>query len=120
MARRQQQALAAQRQRRQARVRARAHGTPSRPRLAVYRSIRHIHAQLIDDVHGRTLVAAADTELQTMPPTALERARAVGALLAKKAFAQHIQQAVFDRRSYKYHGRVKALAEGVRSEGLTI
>lgn len=108
----------AQRLHRHRRVRARIHGTPERPRLAVFRSLRHISAQVIDDTTGRTLVAATDTQLKPQGPATIEVARAVGKLLAERAQAVKISRVVFDRGGQAYHGQVKALAEGARQAGL--
>ena len=105
------------RQRRKARIRAKVKGTADRPRLAVFRSLRYIEAQLIDDVRGVTLAAVSDRKL-SLKGTKLERAQKVGEELAKKAAAIGVKEAVFDRGGYKFHGRVKALAEGARSQGL--
>lgn len=95
-------------------------GTKEKPRLAVYRSNRHINLQLIDDNVGKTLVSASTRELKDGKKTKTEEARAVGELLAKKAKEAKIESANFDRRFYKYHGRVKAVAEGARDGGLNI
>jgi large subunit ribosomal protein L18 len=97
-------------------------GVPERPRLTVFRSLNHIYAQLIDDTSGHTLVSAStvDAELRAMvagmPKT--QQSRAVGTLLAERAIGHGIRQVVFDRGGYKYHGRVKALAEAAREGGL--
>lgn len=115
-----QKATQTQRARRQKRVRAKLHGTAERPRLAVFRSLRHINAQLIDDAARRTMVSARDTELPKTKGTPLQRAKAVGALLADKAKQRHITAVIFDRRRYAYHGRVAALAMGVREGGLHV
>lgn len=108
--------------RRHRRVRYKVSGTPERPRLAVFRSLEHIYAQVIDDVHGRTLVAASSLERafkgeegQGNKTTVAFR---VGKLLADRAKEKGITEVVFDRGGYLYHGRVKALAEGAREEGL--
>ncbi len=106
------------RHRRHRRIRASVRGTAARPRLAVFRSLKHISAQLIDDQHGLTLVSAADREI-TAPGKKSERAAAVGELIATKAKAKKITAVVFDRGGYLYHGRVKALAEAARQAGLT-
>jgi large subunit ribosomal protein L18 len=105
--------------RRHLRVRKKISGTPDRPRLSVYRSNRHIYAQLIDDLAGRTLVAASDREIAATG-TKTERARAVGKLIAERARQAGIERAVFDRGGRLYHGRVAAVAEGAREEGLQI
>lgn len=99
-----------------ARVRSKISGTAIRPRLVVFRSNMHVYGQLIDDTKGVTIVAVADTEIKT----AENRPEAVGKLLAEKALKKDIKTAVFDRRSYRYHGIVKAFAEGARAGGLKI
>ena len=106
--------------RRKLTIRKRVRGTPDRPRLAVFRSARHIYAQVIDDVAGRTLVAACSREKdlagKKMKKTAM--AKAVGALLADRCKAKAVTAVVFDRGGFKYHGRVKAVADGAREKGL--
>jgi large subunit ribosomal protein L18 len=104
--------------RRHARVRKKVVGAPERPRLAVFRSNRHVYAQLIDDVAAVTLAAASDTEVKGSSPT--ERAKAVGGLIASRAKDAGIERAVFDRGGRQYHGRVAAVAEGAREGGLQI
>ena len=112
----------AARRRRHERVRKVVRGTAARPRLCVFKSLRHIYAQIIDDDAGRTLVAAST--LSAALPRSGERmkkaelAKAVGALVAERALAASIQSVVFDRGGYPYHGRVKALAAGARERGL--
>lgn len=110
------------RQRRHRRVRKKVAGTVERPRLNVFRSLKHIYAQVIDDDQGHTLAAAStlDPELRGKLNglTRTERARSVGKLLGERALARGVKQVVFDRGGYKYHGRVKALAEGSREAGL--
>jgi large subunit ribosomal protein L18 len=112
------------RKRRQRRIRNRISGTPERPRLNVYRSIEHIYAQLIDDVAGRTLVSAStiDTEVasQVAGKKKKEQAAIVGKVVARRALDAGIQEVVFDRGGYLYHGRVKAVAEGAREGGLKL
>ena len=105
--------------RRHARVRKKVSGTSSRPRLAVYRSNRHIYAQLIDDDAAHTVAAASDLELSTEDGKT-GSAKAVGELLAERAKAAGVERAVFDRGGRLYHGRVAALAEGAREKGLQI
>jgi large subunit ribosomal protein L18 len=109
----------ARRLRRRRRVRAKVHGTAERPRISVFRSNRGIFAQLIDDEAGLTLAAVNWTEgdLRSLKP--LEQADQAGRRLAERAKAAGVDAAVFDRGGYKYHGRVKALAEGARAGGLT-
>ena len=142
-----QQLRVASRRRRHGRVRSKVNGTAARPRLSVFRSTRHIVAQLIDDERGRTLVYASDADMKKAPAVdpvrgrpakgtattasgrsasngidgmagKVARAYAVGRLLAERAAADKITAAVFDRGGYRYHGRVKALADGARSGGL--
>ena len=108
--------------RRHARVRAKVEGTASRPRLCVFRSLNHIYAQLIDDSQGHTLTSAStlDPEIKGQLDGKVKTAKSglVGSLVAKRALAKGINQVVFDRGGYKYHGRVKALAEAARQTGL--
>jgi large subunit ribosomal protein L18 len=108
------------RRRRHSRVRKRVQGTAARPRLAVFRSNKHISAQLIDDDAGHTLAAASSTEavLRDSGGGNVESAHAVGALLATRAKAAGITTVVFDRGGFRYHGRVAALAHSARAEGL--
>jgi large subunit ribosomal protein L18 len=104
---------------RRRRVRAKVHGTAERPRISVFRSNRGIVAQLIDDEAGRTLAAVNWTEADLRGLKPMEQATRVGGLLAERAKAAGVDTAVFDRGGYRYHGRVKALAEGAREGGLT-
>jgi len=109
------------RERRHARVRKRVEGTTDRPRLCVFRSLNHVYAQIIDDSRMHTLVSAStlDPEIKGGDAGAkTAEAGLVGSLVAKRALSQGIKQVVFDRGGYKYHGRVKALAEAARSQGL--
>jgi large subunit ribosomal protein L18 len=101
-------------------IRLRMEGTPGRPRLAVFRSLQQIYAQVIDDTTGRTLVSASSLEasLRGTTGTKSERARLVGTLVAERARAAGIGQVVFDRAGFRYHGRIKALADGARASGL--
>ena len=109
----------AQRLKRHKRVRAKISGTPERPRLNVFRSLNHIYAQIIDDVNGVTLVAANTLEKDFEGATGnTEAAQKVGTVLAERAKAKGIEEVVFDRGGYVYHGRVAALAEGAREGGL--
>ena len=110
----------AARLRRHERVRKAVEGTPERPRLAVFRSLTHIYAQVIDDTRGRTLVAASDVEkeLRDGRGTKTERAKAVGTAVARKAQDAGVTRVVFDRGGNRFHGRVKALAEAAREAGL--
>ena len=109
----------AMRLKRHVRVRAKISGTPERPRLNVFRSEKNIYAQIIDDVAGNTLVSASslDKEIEGNGGNKTA-ARAVGKLVAERAKAKGIENVVFDRGGYLYHGRVKALAEGAREGGL--
>lgn len=110
------------RQRRHQRVRKKISGTAERPRLNVYRSLSEIYGQLIDDVAGHTLVSAStiDQEVREMvagkPKT--DQARIVGEVLARRALSKGVKHVVFDRGGWRYQGRIKALAEGARAEGL--
>ena len=104
---------------RHSRVRKKVAGTAERPRLAVFRSNKHIYAQLIDDVAGKTLVSASALDADAAKEGKKQDvAKSVGALLGKRAKDAGIQGVVFDRGGYQYHGRVKALAEGAREGGL--
>jgi large subunit ribosomal protein L18 len=96
-------------------------GTPERPRLAVYRSLSHIYAQVIDDTAGITLAAASDLEadLKKASGSKSEVAKQVGALVAQRATNAGIRQVVFDRGGFQYHGRIKALADAARETGLS-
>jgi large subunit ribosomal protein L18 len=100
-------------------VRAKVRGTAERPRLSVFRSNRGIGAQLIDDVTGRTLAAVNWTEGDLKSLKAMDQAKRAGALLAERAKAAGVETVIFDRGGYRYHGRVKALADGAREGGLT-
>jgi large subunit ribosomal protein L18 len=108
----------ARRLKRRRRVRAKVRGSAERPRISVFRSNRGIFAQVIDDEAGRTLASVSwiDPELRSLGR--MDQARRVGALLAERARDAGIESAVFDRGGYKYHGRVKALADGAREGGL--
>jgi len=109
-----------QRKRRHRRVRGKIAGTPSRPRLNVFRSSCNIYAQLIDDTNGVTLCAASSVEKDFFGPAGgnIEAAKAVGKMLAERAKDKGIETVVFDRGGYLFHGRVKALAESAREAGL--
>jgi large subunit ribosomal protein L18 len=110
----------ASRQKRHARIRLHLAGTGQRPRLSVYRSLNQIYAQVIDDSSGRTLAAASSLEqgLRAASGTKSDRAKAVGKLLAERARAAGVERVVFDRAGFRYHGRVRALAEAAREAGL--
>ncbi len=106
--------------RRHKRVRAKVKGTSKVPRLCVFRSSRHIYAQLIDDEKGQTLAAVSGLELKAKKKkiTKVDEASEIGKLIAQKAISKKISKVVFDRAGYKYHGRVRAVAEGAREGGL--
>jgi len=108
------------RQKRHLRARKTLVGTALRPRLSVYRSNKNIFAQLIDDVNGETLVAASTLETDSNKETQSnkEGAKVVGELIAKRAQEKDVKKVVFDRSGYRYHGRIKALAEAARTAGL--
>ncbi len=107
-----------QRLRRRRRVRARIVGSAERPRLSVYRSNRGVFAQLVDDRAGHTLAAVNWTEPELRKLSAAAQAKRAGELLAERAKSAGVESCVFDRGGYKFHGRVKALAEGAREKGL--
>ncbi len=100
------------------RIRRKVHGTAERPRLCVFRSLKHIYAQVVDDAVGRTLAAASSGGEGPANGGNLAGAKAVGKLIAERAQAKGIKKVVFDRGGYLYHGRVKALAEAAREAGL--
>ena len=102
------------------RVRAKVSGTAERPRISVFRSNRGIHAQLIDDISGRTLAAVSWTEGDLRGLKPMEQAGKAGELLAERANAAGVDSALFDRGGYRYHGKVKAFADGVREGGLKV
>lgn len=107
-----------QRQRIRRRIRSKISGTPERPRLAVFRSNKHIYAQLIDDMAGHTLAAASTQEGEGT--IGVDASKAVGQRIAERAKAAGIERAVFDRGGYRYHGNVQAVAEGARDGGLQL
>jgi large subunit ribosomal protein L18 len=108
--------------RRHRRVRKKVRGTPERPRLSVFRSSRHIYAQVIDDVHGRTLAAAstAEGDLRGGATATVDAAKAVGKLIGERTRAAGIDAVVFDRGGFKFHGRVAGVAAGARESGLKV
>lgn len=110
------------RTRRHARIRAKVKGHPERPRLSVFRSLNHIYAQVIDDSKGNTLVCASTIDAEVKPGLDKKNksveAEVVGTILAKRALEKGVKEVVFDRGGYRYHGRVKALAEAARKAGL--
>lgn len=104
-------------------IRMRITGTPDRPRLTVYRSLRHVYAQVVDDVNGKTLVSISDLSKDAKEDIAglkgqMSVGKRIGALAAKKALEKNITNVVFDRNGYLYHGVVKAVADGAREAGL--
>ncbi len=101
-----------------ARIRSRVKGTQERPRLAVFRSLKHIYAQVIDDAKGHTLAAASTTEENGKNCGNLAGAKSIGKLVAERAQDKGVKKVVFDRGGYQYHGRVKALADAAREAGL--
>ena len=105
--------------RRRRRVRAKVRGSAERPRLSVFRSNRGIQAQLIDDVAGHTIAAVNWTEGDLKDLKSMDQAKRAGELLAERAKSAGVESVVFDRGGYRYHGRVKALADGAREAGLT-
>lgn len=113
-----------ERARRAERVREKISGTAERPRLCVRRSLNHLYAQIVDDVNGKSLVQVGSRGKEFLDKVAgkkltkIEESKIVGELLAEKAKASGIQKVVFDRKGYLYHGRVKAIAEAARSNGL--
>jgi len=110
----------AARTKRHARIRLHLAGTEVRPRLAVFRSLNHIYAQVIDDASGRTLAAAStvEKELKGSKSTKSEEAAVVGRLVAERAKAAGVERVVFDRAGFRYHGRIKSLADAAREAGL--
>lgn len=111
---------AASRARRKISIRKRLHGTSERPRLSVFRSVKHVYAQVVDDTSGRTLASASSVEkvLRAKKMKKAELAKAVGELLAERCKQKSLLSVVFDRNGFLYHGRVKAVAEGAREKGL--
>ena len=110
----------AARQKRHERIRLSLAGTPERPRLAVFRSLNHIYAQVIDDASGRTLAAASslEKELRSGTGTKTQEAAVVGRIVAERAKAAGVERVVFDRAGFRYHGRIKSLADAAREAGL--
>lgn len=105
---------------RRKRVRSKVAGTSARPRLSVFRSLRHIYAQIVDDISGKTIAHAStlEKELKGKTKKKAELAKLVGACIADRTMAKGIKEVVFDRGGFKYHGLVKALADGAREKGL--
>jgi large subunit ribosomal protein L18 len=109
----------ASRQKKKMRIRRRVTGTSERPRLCIFRSAKHIYAQVIDDANGVTLVSASTLDIEGMKNANKSTATAIGKEVAKRALAKNINTVVFDRNGYLYHGRVQALADGAREAGLS-
>jgi large subunit ribosomal protein L18 len=105
------------RARRKLRIRKKVHGTSERPRLAIFRSSKHIYAQVIDDTHGTT-IAHASSVAESAAGNKVDVAKSVGSAVAKVCIDKGVEQVVFDRGGYRYHGRVRALAESAREAGL--
>ena len=101
-------------------IRAKITGTSERPRVSVYRSNKHIYAQVIDDTDGRTLASASSLENDASGKSPIEVANSVGKLVGSRAKEAGIEAVVFDRNGYRYHGRIKGLAEGVRESGIQV
>ena len=101
-----------------ARIRKKVEGSEERPRLAVFKSSKHMYAQLIDDQTGRTLISVSTLSLDVKKSGNKEAAKSIGSAIAKQALAKKIKNVVFDRSGYVYHGRVRAVAEGAREAGL--
>jgi len=110
----------AARQKRHDRIRLTLRGSAERPRLSVFRSLNQIYAQVIDDESGRTIAAASslETDIRTLKGTKSEHAKAVGTLIAERAKSAGVQHVVFDRSGFRYHGRLKSLADAAREAGL--
>ena len=110
----------AARQKRHERIRLHLSGSPDRPRLAVFRSLNHIYAQVIDDASGKTLASASslEKELRTAGQRKTDEAKTVGRLIAQRAKSAGVERVVFDRAGFRYHGRIKSLADAAREAGL--
>ncbi|MBU1164668.1 50S ribosomal protein L18 [Patescibacteria group bacterium] len=106
--------------RRKIRTRAKIFGTAKRPRMAIFRSLKHISVQLIDDDKSKTIVSATDKEIKSKKANGVEIATQLGKLIGEKAIKAGVKEVVFDRSSYKYHGRVKAFADAARKAGLKL
>jgi len=106
------------RKKRKIRIRKKLSGSPEKPRLVVFRSNKHIYAQVVDDTSGTTKAASSSLGLSEPKPLNLDTAKEVGLLVAQQAQEKNIDHVVFDRNGYKYHGRIKALADGAREGGL--
>ena len=108
------------RQKKKMSIRRRVKGTEERPRLCIFRSARHMYAQIIDDVSGATIVSASTLDIEGLNGSNLNTAKAIGVEVAKRALGKNIKSVVFDRNGYLYHGRVQALADGAREAGLNL
>jgi len=106
------------RYKRHKRIRSKVKGTKERPRFSIFRSNQYIYVQLIDDVNGKTLVSLNDRDIKKSKLSKIETAKKIGKEIAKKALEKKISKVVFDRGGYKYHGRIKAVADGAREGGL--
>jgi len=106
------------RQKKKVRIRKKVLGTTERPRLSVFRSLKHIYAQVIDDVTGMTVASASTREKALADKSGKEAAKVIGTEIAKRALTKNVNTVVFDRNGYQYHGRLQALAEGAREAGL--
>jgi large subunit ribosomal protein L18 len=106
------------RKKRHKRIRAKVSGTAQKPRLCVFRSAKHIYAQLIDDEKSKIIASVSDLELKDKKLKKIDKARKIGELIGKKAQDLKIEKVIFDRAGYNYHGRVKAVADGAREQGL--
>lgn len=106
------------RTRRRTGIRKRLRGTPDKPRLSIFRSAKHTYAQVIDDLNGKTLASASTVQTKTKNGGNVESAKAVGAAVAEAAKAAGVSEVAFDRNGFRYHGRVKALADAAREGGL--
>ncbi|RJQ38723.1 50S ribosomal protein L18 [Candidatus Microgenomates bacterium] len=105
-------------QKRKSRIRAKTIGTNERPRLTVFRSAKHIYAQIVDDQNNKTILGVSEKHLDSQKEKKEDKAKKLGLLLAKKSIDKKIKKVVFDKGSYAYHGRVKSLAQGAREGGL--
>lgn len=110
--------MSERRERRRKRIRKKIFGTNTRPRLSVYRSLNYIYAQLIDDINSSTILSFSTPQLKNEKLNRMDAARECGRILAQMAKEKGIEMVVFDRSGYKYHGRVKAFAEGAKEGGL--
>lgn len=103
---------------RKTRISQKLHGTAQNPRLSVFRSNQSVYAQLVDDARGKTILGVSEKHIEKKSGTKIDKAKALGLVLAAKAIEMNIKKVIFDKGSYRYHGRVKAIAEGAREGGL--